>query len=71
MDKFNAIHWFAEEKAPDRIELAYTSDDVRRISESGKKVAMIAIENAYQVGTNLDNIRKFHELGPDQRKILY
>ena len=63
MDKFNAIHWFAEEKAPDRIELAYTSDDVRRISESGKKVAMIAIENAYQVGTNLDNIRKFHELG--------
>ena len=63
MDKFNAIHWLAEEKAPDRIELAYTSDDVRRIAASGKKVAMIGIENAYQVGLDLDNIRKFHELG--------
>ena len=63
MDKFNAIHWLAEEKAPDRIELAYTSDDVRRIAASGKKVAMIGIENAYQVGLDLDNIRRFHELG--------
>ena len=63
MDKFNAIRWFAEEKAPDRIELAYTSDDVRRIAASGKKVAMIAIENAYQVGLDLDNIRQFEELG--------
>ncbi len=63
MDKFNAIHWLTEEKAPDQIELAYTSDDVRRIAASGKKVAMIAIENAYQVGVDLDNIRKFEELG--------
>ncbi len=63
MAKFNAIHWLAEEKAPDRIEIAYTSDDVRRIVASGKKVAMIAIENAYQVGLDLDNIRKFEELG--------
>ncbi len=63
MDKFNAIHWLAEEKAPDRIELAYTSDDVRRIAASGKKVAMIGIENAYQVGTDLGNIKKFYDLG--------
>ncbi|SVB67503.1 uncharacterized protein METZ01_LOCUS220357, partial [marine metagenome] len=63
MDKFNAIHWFAEEKAPDQIEIAYTSADVRRISASGKKVAMIAIENAYQVGSDLSNIKKFQELG--------
>ena len=63
VDKFNAIHWLAEEKAPDRIELAYTSADVRRIAASGKKVAMIGIENAYQVGLDLDNIRRFHELG--------
>ena len=63
MDKFNAIHWLAEEKAPDQIEIAYTSDDVRSIVASGKKVAMIAIENAYQVGLDLDNIRRFQELG--------
>ncbi len=61
--KFEAIHWLAEEKAPDRIEMAYTSDDVRRIAASGKKVAMIGIENAYPVGLDLENIKRFHELG--------
>ena len=63
MDKFRAIHWLAEEKAPDQIEIAYTSDDVRRIVGSGKKVAMIGIENAYPVGTDLGRIEEFHELG--------
>ena len=63
IDKFAAIHRLAEEIAPDRIEIAYTSDDVRRIVASGKKVAMIGIENAYQVGLDLSNIEKFHDLG--------
>jgi hypothetical protein len=47
IEKFEAIHRLTEEIAPDQIELAYTSDDVRRIAASGKKVAMIGIENAY------------------------
>jgi len=63
IEKFEAIHRLTEEIAPDRIELALTSDDVRRISASGKKVAMIGIENAYQVGTDLDNIRDFAARG--------
>ena len=63
IEKFNAIHWLAEQKAPDQIEIAYTSDDVRRIAASGKKVAMIAIENGYQVGTDLSNIQRFQEQG--------
>jgi membrane dipeptidase len=63
LEKFAAIHRLTEEIAPDRIEIALTSDDVRRIHAAGKKVAMIAIENAYQVGTDLANIRKFAELG--------
>jgi membrane dipeptidase len=63
LDKFGAIHWLAEEKAPDQIELAYTSDDVRRIVASGKKVAMIAIENAYQVGQDIGNVERFYDLG--------
>ncbi|MDH3224890.1 MAG: membrane dipeptidase [Gemmatimonadota bacterium] len=63
IDKFRAIHWLAEEQAPDRIEIAYTSDDVRRIVASGKKVAMIGIENAYPVGLDLSRIEEFHELG--------
>jgi microsomal dipeptidase-like Zn-dependent dipeptidase len=63
MDKFDAIHRLAEEIAPERIEIAYTSDDVRRIVASGKKVAMIGVENAYPVGMDLTNIKKFHGLG--------
>ncbi len=63
IDKFNAIHRLVEEMAPDRIELALTSEDVRRIAASGKKVAMIGIENAYPVGLDLSRIREFHELG--------
>ncbi len=63
IDKFRAIRWLAEEQAPDRIEIAYTSDDVRRIVASGRKVAMIGIENAYPVGLDLNRIEEFHELG--------
>ena len=63
LEKFEAIHRLTEEIAPDRIGLALTSDDVREIVASGRSVAMIGIENAYQVGTDLGNIKKFQELG--------
>jgi len=61
--KFDAVHRLTEEIAPDRIELALTSDDVRRIVATGRKVAMIGVENAYQVGLDLGNIRDFAERG--------
>ncbi len=63
MDKFEAIHRLTEEIAPDQIELALTSDDVRRISAAGKKVAMIGIENGYSVGLDIANVEKFADLG--------
>jgi membrane dipeptidase len=63
MSKFEAIHKLTEEIAPDQIELATTSDDVRRISKSGKKVAMIGIENGYPVGLDIKNVEKFYDLG--------
>ncbi len=63
ISKFDAIHKLCEEIAPDQIELALTSDDVRRISASGKKVAMIGIENGYPVGLDIGNIKKFADLG--------
>ncbi|MBQ4818626.1 dipeptidase [Aquimarina sp. MMG016] len=63
MSKFEAIHKLTEEIAPDQIELAFTSNDVRRIHKSGKKVAMIGIENGYPVGTDINNVKKFHDLG--------
>jgi len=63
IENFNAIHRFVEDYAPDQIELALTSADVKRIHSKGKKVAMIGVENAYPVGTDLKNIKKFHDLG--------
>jgi microsomal dipeptidase-like Zn-dependent dipeptidase len=61
--KFKAIHRLVEEIAPDQIELATTSDDVRRIVGEGKKVAMIGVENAYPVGTDLTRIEEFYDRG--------
>ena len=63
IDKFDAIHRLTEEIAPQQIEIAYASDDVRRITASGKKVAMIGIENAYPMGLDLGLVRDFHDRG--------
>ena len=63
MTKFNAIHRMADDMYPDRIEFAYTADDVVRIHESGKLVATIGIENGYVIGKDLSLLEKYHELG--------
>ncbi len=63
LDKFDAIHRLCEVYAPDKIELAYTSADVRRIDASGKKIAMIGVENAYPIGEDLSAFEKYRDLG--------
>jgi len=63
ISKFNAIHKLTKEIAPSEIELAVTSDDVRRIHAAGKKVAMIGIENGYPVGTDIKRVKEFYDLG--------
>ncbi|MBO6622053.1 MAG: dipeptidase [Balneola sp.] len=63
VSKFDAIHRLTEELAPDQIELALTSDDVRRIHAAGKKVAMIGVENAYPLGMELDRVKEFFDRG--------
>jgi membrane dipeptidase len=63
IEKFDAIHRLTREIAPDRIELALTSDDVRRIAAAGKKVALIGVENAYSLGTDLSRVKEFHDRG--------
>jgi membrane dipeptidase len=61
--KFDAIHRLVKEYAPMRIGLALTPDDVRTIAASGRKVALIGIENGYSIGTDLSRIREFAERG--------
>ncbi len=62
ISKFEAIHKLCEEIAPDQIELALTSDDVRRIA-ADKKVAMIGVENAYPIGEDLSKIEEYQRRG--------
>ncbi|GGW63956.1 membrane dipeptidase [Winogradskyella epiphytica] len=63
MSKFNAIHKLVDDIAPEEIELAVTSEEVRKIAAKGKKVAMIGIENGYPVGLDITNVEKFYNLG--------
>jgi membrane dipeptidase len=61
--KFEAIHRLTGKIAPDRIQLARTAADVRRINRSGKKVALIGVENGYPIGTDLRRIKEFYDRG--------
>ncbi len=63
MSKFEAIHKLVNEFAPEKIGLATTSQEVRKLVNDGKLVAMIGVENAYPIGEDLENIEKFYNLG--------
>jgi membrane dipeptidase len=64
--KFDAVHLLTEKIAPDKIELALTAADVRRISKAGKKVALIGVENGYPLGdasTAVKRVKEFYDRG--------
>src|SRR5258705_11127985 len=61
--KFDAIHHLTKEIAPDKIELALTAADVTRIAKAGKKVALIGVENADSLGTDIKRIKEFYDRG--------
>jgi microsomal dipeptidase-like Zn-dependent dipeptidase len=63
IEKFDAIHRLTKEIAPQRIGLALTADDVRAIAKSGRKVALIGVENAYPLGTDLKRVKEFYDRG--------
>jgi membrane dipeptidase len=67
VEKFEAIHLLTEQIAPDKIQLALTSADVRRINGAGRKVALIGVENGYPLGDDekvaLARVKEFHDRG--------
>jgi membrane dipeptidase len=63
LTKFGAIHRMAEQLYPERIEIAYTADDVGRIAARGKLAAAIGIENGFVLGKNLEMLDRYYELG--------
>jgi membrane dipeptidase len=62
-DKFDAIHRLYEQYAPGQLGLALTPSEVKRLHGSGKKIAMIGVENAYPMGRDLSNFQKYYEMG--------
>ena len=63
ISKFDAIHNLVNTYSSDKIGLALNSNDVRKIHSSGKKVAMIGIENGYPIGLDITNVEKFYNRG--------
>ncbi len=63
MDKALAVRRLTSELAADRIGLARTAADVRRIAGEGRLVALLGMENGYALGEDADNVRRFAELG--------
>jgi membrane dipeptidase len=48
---------------PDKLELATTPADARRVAASGKRVVFQSIENSYPLGEDLSLLAHFHDLG--------
>lgn len=60
--RFKAITRLTE-KHSGRIELALTTEDAHRIHKSGKRIALIGIENAYPLGHSVDDVVMWNERG--------
>lgn len=63
IEKFEAVEKFTRVIAPDRIELALSADDVRRIKTAGKKIALIGVENGYPLGEDSSRVEEFYRRG--------
>jgi membrane dipeptidase len=62
MTKFNAIHRMTETYS-DLIGLAETVDEFEQLTEEGKLIAAIGIENGFVIGTDLDLLDRYYEQG--------
>lgn len=60
--KFDAIHRMTQ-MYPERISLATSSQDVHRIHQAGKLVALIGVENGFSFGEDLSLVEDYYEHG--------
>ncbi|MBM3514058.1 MAG: membrane dipeptidase [Alphaproteobacteria bacterium] len=63
MAKFAAIHRVTTLQYPDKLSLALSSGDARRIAAEGKKVVLIGIENGYPMGEHVELLDVFYDYG--------
>ncbi|MES2522406.1 MAG: membrane dipeptidase, partial [Gemmatimonadota bacterium] len=63
MELFRSVHRLVDTIAPTRAALALTAADARKIHASGKRVIFIGVENGFQMGQDITNLKKFYDLG--------
>jgi membrane dipeptidase len=61
--KFDAIHRFTEQIAPDKMGLALTPAEVVRLHNQGKRIAVIGVENGYPIGLDIKRVKEFYDRG--------
>lgn len=59
---FKLIHK-AVKDFPEQVELAITPQDAYAIEKKGKRALFIGVENGYPVGNDINNVKKFYDLG--------
>lgn len=52
-----------EQLNPTRMGIARTPDDLFRLKQAGKKAIFLGIENGYALGKEVNNVRKFRDMG--------
>ena len=62
LEQIDLIHRMAQHY-PDTFEMAYSVDDVRRISRKGKIACLIGVEGGHAIENSLGVLRMFHALG--------
>jgi membrane dipeptidase len=63
VEKFAAVRRFTGAIAPDKIELALSAGDVKRIHADGKKAALMGVENGYPLGEDVARVKEFYDRG--------
>ena len=61
--KFDAIKRLVKEYASNKIGLAVSSKDIDSLRKMGKKIAVIGVENAYPIGEDLNEVKRYYNLG--------
>lgn len=62
-EKFAAVRQFTDGIARQRIEIATSAADIRRIRADGKKAALMGVENGYPLGGDLRRVEEFYQRG--------
>ena len=69
--KYAAIRKMTDVDHPDRIGLAHTAADVRRIHAEGRRIALIGIENGFSIGRDLDLLDVHYGFGARYLGLLH